>query len=262
MNRQHPSMTAAAANTIAFIGVIVVNTLANTLPINGLTTGSISDNYPNLFVPAGITFSIWGVIYLLLAVFTVHQLTAALQKKPSRSIEAVGILFVLSSLANIAWILTWHYLLISWSVVIMLVLFLSLAALYSRLYILRPAAGPVDKWCVHLPFSIYFGWITVAAIANITALLTSVGWNGFGLSDQFWAAALVITAAGIGLFVLFGRNDAFFSLVIVWALAGIFIKRQAEQGTADQAVTIAAAAGAAIVAVGIIIQLIRRKAYA
>ncbi len=29
-------------------------------------TGELSDRYPNLFVPAGFTFAIWGLIYLLL----------------------------------------------------------------------------------------------------------------------------------------------------------------------------------------------------
>jgi hypothetical protein len=45
-------------NFVGFIGMLVVNGLANGLPINGRTTGELSAMFPNLFVPAGITFSI------------------------------------------------------------------------------------------------------------------------------------------------------------------------------------------------------------
>ena len=52
-------------NIVLFAGMIVMNYLANALPLNNKTTGELSDSFPNLFVPAGITFSIWGIIYLL-----------------------------------------------------------------------------------------------------------------------------------------------------------------------------------------------------
>jgi hypothetical protein len=52
-------------NFITFALVLTVNALANILPINGLTTGEVSDSYINLFTPAGFTFSIWGLIYTL-----------------------------------------------------------------------------------------------------------------------------------------------------------------------------------------------------
>lgn len=51
---------------VTYLIMVIVNALANILPINGIDTGAISDSYPNLFAPAGLTFSIWGVIYLLL----------------------------------------------------------------------------------------------------------------------------------------------------------------------------------------------------
>ena len=63
----------AFINLAAFLAVIVFNTLANSLPLNGRGTGELSDIYPNLFVPAGLTFSIWGLIYILLAGFTALQ---------------------------------------------------------------------------------------------------------------------------------------------------------------------------------------------
>ena len=61
------------AITVAYLAMIATNYLANALPIGGKTTGELSDNLPNLFTPAGVTFSIWGLIYLLLAVYVVYS---------------------------------------------------------------------------------------------------------------------------------------------------------------------------------------------
>ena len=60
-------------NTITFILMVTVNALANLLPLNGLTTGEVSDSYPNLFAPAALTFSIWGVIYTGLTACILYQ---------------------------------------------------------------------------------------------------------------------------------------------------------------------------------------------
>ena len=56
-------------NIVAVIGTLILNYLSNALPINGKTAGQLSDEIPNLFVPAGLTFAIWGVIYILLIMF-------------------------------------------------------------------------------------------------------------------------------------------------------------------------------------------------
>ena len=62
---------------VAVLATIVVNGLANTLPINGLTTGEISDQFEVYFVPAGYVFSIWGLIYLGLLAYAVYQVLPA-----------------------------------------------------------------------------------------------------------------------------------------------------------------------------------------
>ena len=59
-------------NIIIVILTIIINGLANFLPIGGNYTEELADNIPNLFVPAGITFAIWGVIYVLIILFSVY----------------------------------------------------------------------------------------------------------------------------------------------------------------------------------------------
>jgi hypothetical protein len=250
-------------NLVGLLGTIIVNGLANTLPINNITTGELSDMYPNLFVPAGLTFAVWGVIYALLAVFIIFSLITVFRKNTSRTgfIRDIGWLFFISSLANIGWIFAWHYQILPLSVIIMLILLGSLIAIYLRLRIGKSNAAAGEKFAVHLPFSVYLGWITIATIANITALLVDVNWDRFGLSEQFWAVVMIAIGIALSLSILFTRQDIFYCLVVDWALLGILLKRLSDQTAPDQAVIITSIIGLVVISLGIIIQTIRRKVY-
>ncbi len=193
------------SSLVGFLGTVIVNGLANALPLNNKATSELSDQYPNLFVPAGLTFSIWGVIYILLAIFVIYGLIIAIKKNTQKSdfIENIGILFFISSLANVGWIFAWHYEILPLSLIIMLVLLGTLSTIYLRLRIGKSDSTRSEKYLAHLPFSVYLGWITIATIANVTALLVDVNWNIFGLGEQFWAVAVIIVGIAIALSVLF-----------------------------------------------------------
>jgi len=249
-------------NIIGFLGVVVVNGLANALPLNNKTTGELSDQYPNLFVPAGLTFSIWGLIYVLLAIFVVYSMISALKVDTKRSfINSIGILFFLTCIANIGWIFAWHYEILPLSMILMLLLLTCLIAIYIRLSIGKSDAANQEKYLVHLPFSTYLGWITVATVANATALLVDANWNTFGLGEQFWAVSVIIVCIAIALIVIFQRRDIFFGLVVDWALIGILIKRLSVDTTTYQSVVITTIAGLALISLAIIFQIIKRKVY-
>ena len=250
-------------NLLGFLGTVIVNGLANVLPINNTTTGELSDQYPNLFVPAGLTFSIWGLIYILLAIFVIYQLTIVLRKGTQQSsfIERIGLLFFGSSVANIGWIFAWHYEIVPLSLVLMLLLLGCLIAIYLQLNIGRSAASKTEKYLVHLPFSVYIGWITIATIANVTALLVDVNWNTFGLGEQFWAVAVIVVGIAIALSILFTRKDIFYCLVVDWALLGILIKRLAVETVPEQSVIVITIVGLVLISAGIIVQIIRKRIY-
>jgi len=249
-------------NITGLVGVLVVNGLANALPINNKTTGELSDQYPNLFVPAGLTFSIWGLIYILLAIFVVYSTISALKVDTKRSfINNIGILFFLTCLANIGWIFAWHYEILPLSMILIISLLTCLIAIYLRLSIGRSDAANKEKYLVHLPFSVYLGWITIATIANATALLVDANWNTFGLGEQFWAVSVIIVGIAIALTVLFQRRDMFFALVVDWALIGILIKRLSVNQIPYYSVIVTTIAGLVIISLGIIFQIIRRKVY-
>ncbi|NMA50153.1 MAG: tryptophan-rich sensory protein, partial [Tissierellia bacterium] len=128
MRMRRTSKTMGIIATIAYAIMIIVNVMANALPINGLNTGEVSDSFPNLFAPAGITFAIWAVIYLLLAIYLFFQFVNSreLESKNNRVLNRINLLFIISSIANAVWIFAWHYLKIGVSVLLMLVIFASL----------------------------------------------------------------------------------------------------------------------------------------
>jgi len=217
-------------NTVAFLVMITVNALANILPINGMNTGEVSDLYPNLFTPAGITFAIWGLIYLLLAGFVLYQIGLFSKNSVYRAdiIQEIGLYFAISSFANALWILAWHYGMVFLSVIIMLVILYCLIIISTKLS--EATLSTKEKILIRLPFSIYFGWITVATIANITALLVSLGWSCWGISEQMWTVIVMIVGLLIGVATMVKNKDIAYGLTIIWAYAGILIKHLSPNG--------------------------------
>ena len=209
-------------NLLAVVATIVINGLANALPLNGQTTGEISDRFQVYFVPAGYVFSIWGLIYVGLIAFAIYQALPAQRDNPR--LRSIGYLFTLSCVANIAWLFLWHYEVFPLTLVAMLSLLLLLIAIYLRLGIGRAQVSTADKWLVHIPFSIYLGWITVATIANVTSLLDYLNWSGWGISPEAWTVIMLVAGTVIASAVSLTRGDVAYMLVIVWAFAGIAVK--------------------------------------
>lgn len=210
---------------VAVVATIVVNGLANALPINGLQTGAISDMFPVYFVPAGYVFAIWGLIYLGLIGYAVFQALPAQRENPR--LRSIGTLFLAASVANIVWIFLWHYLHFTLTLAVMLILLGALIGIYLRLDIGRRNPPGAERWLVNLVFSIYLGWITVATIANATDVLYYLKWNGFGIGDEAWLVIMLAAALAIATLVTLTRRDVAYLLVLAWAFAGIAIKQSA-----------------------------------
>ena len=221
-------------NIVSLIAVLVVNFLSNSLPLNGKTPGQLSDQFPNLFTPAGVTFSIWGVIYLWLIVWGGVQVAALFNQKIAAKVEPmlekIGWLFAYSCFLNIAWLFAWHWEQVLVSVVVMANLLYILLQLNRAAGVGNPGTSTFEKWLEHLPFGIYQGWITVALIANITAFLVSMGWSG-GDSDVLWAIVMIAVGGSLAIFMLFRQRNLGHALAVAWALYGIYLKRIAAGDT-------------------------------
>lgn len=217
-------------NVVALIAVIVLNGLSNGQLVEGRSVGDISDSYPTYFTPAGVTFAIWGLIYLSLLAFAVYQ-ARDLFRSPGIDmpfLQMIGPWFVISCIANGAWLFPWLYQRPLLSLALMLLLLVSLVMIYLQLEIGAQPVSRTEKWLVHAPFSLYLGWITVATIANSSIALEAVDWGGFGLSPKTWAMVMIGIAGLIGFAIGLFRSDLIYALVVIWALIGIVLARQAD----------------------------------
>lgn len=206
---------------LSLVLTLVVNILANALPINGLTTGEISDRFPILFVPAGYVFSIWGLIYLALIGFAIYTLMP--NGRQDEKIDAIAWWFVAANLFNTAWILLWHYEQFTLTLIPIFGLLISLAAIYLILNVGKSQRKMVTKLLVELPFSIYLGWGTVAVVANVSQALYFNGWRGAPLSEPLWAVIMLVVASILGLLMIFTRKEVAYPLVLTWAFVGIWV---------------------------------------
>lgn len=212
------------SNIVAFVLTVFVNGLAGSTDLlGGQVTGDISDMFPTLVTPAGYVFTIWSVIYILLGAFVIYQ---ALPRARGRLFqEQIGWLFVISSALNISWLLSWQYQIFSVSVVIMFLLLASLILIYVRLEIGWRRVPTAERLAVHLPFSVYLGWITIATIANVSVALVALGWDRFGISEEVWASLIILVALVIAILVAVRRRDIAYELVIIWAFVGIAVNQ-------------------------------------
>jgi len=241
-----------AINIVTFIVTLAVNGLAgSTTMLNGMTSGEVSDLYPTLVTPVGFTFAVWGVIYMLLLAFIIYQALPKNRDKPFLS--QIGLLFALSGACNVVWLLLWHYKLFTYSLVMMFVLLASLILIYLRLDIGRTAVPAGERWLVHLPFSIYLGWVSVATIANASSVLDFIGWSGWGLSPEIWTVIMLLAGAGLAAAMLFSRGDIAYALVIIWAFVGIAIKNN-ETPVVVAAASIAAGSVVLVLAAALILR--------
>ncbi|WP_152395566.1 tryptophan-rich sensory protein [Paenibacillus guangzhouensis] len=211
----------AVGNAIAFVLVLVMNGLAEWLPIGGHTTGEISAMNPSRLTPASYAFLIWGMIYAALLVFIIYQLLPAGRARPE--IQQIGGWFIVSCAMNIVWLLLWHYQYIESTLFIMLALLIALIAIYSRTRIPGPPVRDAAYWLLGVPFSLYLGWVVVATLTNLSVFLTHAYGQGeiAGLSQVTLSVWLLILTGFIALWAATRQHDPFFLLPIVWGLIAI-----------------------------------------
>ncbi len=224
-------------NVVAYALTLIVNYLAVSLPLGGQTTAEIANRYPIYFLPANFTFGIWGVIYLALGIYVVDQARPSQRDNPLH--RRIGYLFVISCVANVSWLLLFQNLQFGASMVAMIVLLAVLIAIYLRLGIGTDPISNSTRLLITLPFSLYLGWISVATIANASYVLYDLGWDGFGISGAMWAAIMLVVAGGLTAAVIVRGRDIVYTLVILWAFAGIAIKQAATPLVSTSAIVLA-----------------------
>ncbi|MGY3053730.1 hypothetical protein ACVWYG_001931 [Pedobacter sp. UYEF25] len=212
------------ANGLALIITVLINYLSNTGIINGNTMKTMSDKYFTFFTPAGYAFSIWGIIYLGLFGFVFYTGRGLFKKKAEEPmLLKIGWWFVISCIANSLWVLAWLYDYTGTSVIIMGIILFSLFKIIVNTR-MELDSYPLTKYLfIFWPFAFYFGWISVAFIANVSAYLTKINWDGWGISNPSWAIVMILVAGLVNIFMIKTRNLREYGIVGIWALIAISV---------------------------------------
>ncbi|MDD4080845.1 MAG: tryptophan-rich sensory protein [Eubacteriales bacterium] len=218
--------TKAWINLVTLAVTLAINTLGATGVINGLSQKEVSDRFPTLITPGPSTFSIWGVIYGLLILGAIVLIVKNNDAYYGRIQDGTGPLFWVSCALNIAWIVTFSYLLFELSVLFILALTVTLALICKRLL----ALNGHRRWLFPIAFGLYTGWLFIASVVNVSAMLVKLGWNGFGLSQETWAAVILAGAAALVVLVMMSLRNAAFPLPVAWAYLGIYMNPASPDG--------------------------------
>lgn len=214
-------------NVVSLLFTIGVNYLLNGQQ-GGSSIGDISAKYDNLLTPAGYAFGIWGLIYLSLIIFAIYQAADLFRKELKRNfILSIGWWFIIANLANAAWVWAFVNDQPGLSLLIMLVIFVSLLKIVINTRMEKwDAPNPVIFY-IWWPFSLYFGWITVALIINVSAWLTAIQWTGAPINPEIWAILVLLVAAFVFIAMTWTRNMREYANVGVWGIVAIGVKNWA-----------------------------------
>jgi hypothetical protein len=242
------------ATLFAIFGTLLTNSLSNFFPPGGLSVAQIANTILKgvLITPANYAFSIWGLIYTGLIAYGIHQFLPAQRRNPT--LQRVNLLLIAACIAQVGWIYLFTLRLFGFSIIAMLAIFLPLMQSYLLLGIGHVRVGRSQKWLVHIPFSIYLAWISVATIVNVASALYIAQWQGWGIGAEGWTVIMLIVATAIVAIVALQRSDTAFVLVYIWAFVAIAIRQ-----SSVLPIAITAVVGATAIAALLGFCLTRRK---
>lgn len=217
---------------IATLATIAFNGLAAAGYVNGVTPELISNKYPTVLTPAGYAFSIWSLIYLGLAAFSIFQL----MPRNLARFRSVRSFYILSCVLNCGWIYFFHQDRIGVCLAIILMLWATLLLIKVKL---AGCATVAETWLMQAPFGIYFGWVTAAAFINFMVFLRSI--DSPAASSSLLASSLILLASAFAIIVRVKLWNFFYPLAIAWALTAIAVKQ-----SGNTAIVASAAAGVVI----------------
>jgi hypothetical protein len=253
--------TLSIANTIALVIHITLSYLSQIKVFGKYTNAEVSEKYPTYFTPAGITFAIWGLIYLSLIAFVIYHLYHAFKSSPDHTenivVQKIGWLFVINNISTALWLFMFGNDLIGFSLLLMLVQLTTLIMIHVRLQIHDASQSQANKILTQFPLSIYFGWISIATIANASVFLKSIDWSGIGITEPAWAITMVAIAILITIWVINRKKNVVFGLVVIWALYGIMLKAKETATPSYEPIEMVSWGGIAIVSFACLFGLIR-----
>lgn len=209
---------------LLFMMTLIVNYASATGWIFPKTQAEVSAFYPNLVQPAPFTFSIWLVIYTLMLLPLISEYVPLLDED-TRALykNRIRLFHWLWMIVNIGWNVAWSYEQLT----------VAMLCIIAYGFILALITDKVSKiehknrtfLCLTCPFSVHFGWVLVAMVANLTTLLVSVGLDGIGTTGAMWAIIALIAALAMAMFFYRSQGTLIVVLPVLWALIGVIAQQ-------------------------------------
>lgn len=188
--------------------------------------GRTTDFNEPLIVPEPYAFAIWSVIYTGLIAFPIYQLFKKSEDHPLWN--SVRTWFSLNVICNGLWLVAASYS-FQWTTVgIIVFMLISLYKLNEFLIKIKEDGGKVNFWGERLVFSLYFAWITLATVLNVSAALKFYQWDGFGLSEVTWSLIILPVAVAITTAAVWKYRDTGYAVVVIWAFVALVVKHWGE----------------------------------
>ena len=202
---------------------ILFNYLSQQVAFGRGSVGQVSARYNSLFTPADYAFAIWGLIYLATLFYAIHQLLGS--QRAAYAHDALARPLIVLNLLAMAWLAAFRFELIALSVLVIV------AMLATSLLIFVRATGAVthhelSKW-VLLPATLWFGWLSVAVVANVSLWALAMDWTTS--IQATWTLAMIAIVALLGLGIGYRYRNGIYPLVIAWAAIGIGVARQSDE---------------------------------
>ena len=208
---------------LGVLAALVVNVIADVLPLNGHTTVEIFHQFKIYFSPADYVYLLRVLVYILFIGFAVFQFLPK-SRGDEEKLDKIFPHFMIICAAKIAWLFLWHYEQFVFTLIVMLVILREVMQINIVLYLKKQSSDKVVRMLMYAPFSVYLGWITIATIANATGLLWLIGWGGMTVYEGGWATLMIVLASLLGVLRILRDRDGFLPAVIVWAVIGIYVK--------------------------------------
>lgn len=213
-------------NIVFLLATLVVNGLGAAGVINGLSQKEISDRYITLITPSPSTFSIWSVIYILLITALLVMVFKKNDPYYQKAIDEITLLFRISCLFNIVWIVMFSFLFIELSSLFIFAFLITLSLIGLKLRKIHLK----NRVLLPMTFGLYTGWLMIATVVNIAASLVKIEWGGFGIEHEILAVTTLVVAIILVFLVLQSNKNAVFPLPVAWAYFGIYEFLNAPEG--------------------------------
>ncbi|MBC7517433.1 MAG: tryptophan-rich sensory protein [Microbacteriaceae bacterium] len=236
---------------LAIVGSFIGSGAGGGTPIQNASGGALAAD-ATLIAPGGPAFGIWTPIYLGLIAYAVWQFLPA-QTADARQ-RTLGYPIAASLVLNAAWILSIQFDLLALSVPVIVLLLAVLIWAFQLTRASRPKSL-VETIVTDGTIGLYLGWVSIATVANVTAVLVAAGFSGFGINADAWAVGVIAVAGLVGVLIsLSGRGRLAPTASLCWGLAWVAVARLTGTLPSAPAAIAALVAAAVILAVTVIVR--------